>query len=54
VKGWVGVDWINLAHDMENAVLNLPVPLIGWEVSSCHTTGGLSSSAEVHIVRLVS
>jgi hypothetical protein len=50
------VDWIDLAQDRKrwsalvNSVLNLWVPLSDGKVSSCLTTGGLSSSAQLHRV----
>jgi hypothetical protein len=52
--GWGGVDWIGLAQDrnrwraLVNAVMNLWVPLNAGKLSSGFTTGGLSSSAQLH------
>jgi hypothetical protein len=53
---WGGVDWINLAQDRDrwivvvNAVMNLRVPQNAGKLSSSYTTGGLSSSAQLHRV----
>jgi hypothetical protein len=52
--GWVGVDWIGLAQDIDkfgalvDAVMNLRVPYSAGQLSSSYTTSGLSSSAELH------
>jgi predicted small integral membrane protein len=54
--GWGDVDWIGLAQDRDrwralvNSVLNLRVPYKTGKLSSVLTTGGLSSSAELHRV----
>jgi hypothetical protein len=54
--GWGDVDWIRLAQDSDkwrvlvNAVMHLRVPLIAGKLSSGLVTGGLSSSAQLHIV----
>jgi hypothetical protein len=54
--GWVGVDWIGLAQDRDmwsvlvNLVMNLRVPSNAGKLSSGFTTGGLSSSAQLHRV----
>jgi hypothetical protein len=55
--GWGGVDWIGLAQDRDrwralvNAAMNLRV---AGKLSSCFTTGGLSSSAQLHRVSSLS
>jgi hypothetical protein len=52
--GWGGVDSIGLAQDsgrgraLVNAVMNLRVPLNAGKLLNGFTTGGLSSSAELH------
>jgi hypothetical protein len=52
-----GVDWIGLAQDrgrwraLVNSVLNLRVPLNAGKLWSGLTTGGLSSSVQLHRVR---
>jgi hypothetical protein len=54
--GWNGVDWIGLAQDIHrwrtlvNAVMNLRGTLNTRKLSSGDTTGGLSSSAQLHRV----
>jgi hypothetical protein len=54
------VDWIGLAQDMNrwralvNWVLNLRVPWNAGKLSSDLTSSGLSSSAQLHGVKLVS
>jgi hypothetical protein len=54
--GWVNVDWIGLAQDrnrwraLVNVVMNLPVPQNAGKLSSGYTIGGLSSSAQLHLV----
>jgi hypothetical protein len=54
--GWVGMDWIGLAQDRDklralvNAVMNLHFPYNAGKLSSCYTTGGLSSSAQFHLI----
>jgi hypothetical protein len=56
--GWGGVDWIGLAQDREKcralvkAVMNLGVTYNAAKLSSDFETGVLSSSAELHIVRV--
>jgi hypothetical protein len=56
--GWGDVDWIGLAQDREwwralvNSVLNLRVPYNAGKLSSVQTTRDLSSSAQVHGVRV--
>jgi hypothetical protein len=47
--GWGDVDWIGLAKD-RNSVLNPRVPWNAGKLSSGLTSGGLSSSAQHHIV----
>jgi hypothetical protein len=55
--GWGDVDWVGLAQDRKrwralvNSVLNLRVPCNAGKLSSGLTTGGLSSSAQLHRVR---
>jgi hypothetical protein len=50
------VDWIGLSQDRDkwrvlvNAVMNLQVPYDAGKLSSGYTTGGLSSSAQIHTV----
>jgi hypothetical protein len=50
------VNWIGLAKDRNrwrarvNSVLNLRVPLNAGKISSGLTSGGLSSSVQLHIV----
>jgi hypothetical protein len=54
--GWSDVDWIGLAQErnrwraLVNWVLNLRVPLSAVKLSSGLASGGLSSSAQLHIV----
>jgi hypothetical protein len=54
--GWGDVDWIGLAQDrnrwraLVNSVLNLRVPRNAGKLSSGLTSGGLSSSAQLHRV----
>jgi hypothetical protein len=54
--GWGGVDWIDLAKDRDrwsalvNSVSNLRVPYNARKLSSCLTTDGLLSSAQLHRV----
>jgi hypothetical protein len=51
---WGGVDWIGLAQDKDkwrvlvNVFMNLRVPQNAGKLSSGLTTGGLSSSAQLH------
>jgi hypothetical protein len=58
--GWHDVDWIGMAQDrnrwreLVNSVLNLQVPQNAGTLSSGLRTGGLSSSAQIHRVSLVS
>jgi hypothetical protein len=53
-RGWSGVDWIGLTQDkgrriaLVNAVMNLQVARNAEKLSSSLTTGGLSSSAQLH------
>jgi hypothetical protein len=53
---WGDVDWIGLAQDrnrwraLVNSVLNIRLPLNTGKVSSVLTTGGLSSSVQLHRV----
>jgi hypothetical protein len=54
--GWGDVDWICLAQDrirwkaLVNLILNLRVPWNAAKLSSGLTSGGLSSSAQLHRV----
>jgi hypothetical protein len=54
------VDWIGLAQDTDkwralaNAVMNLRLPQNAGKLWSDFTTGGLSSSTQLHRVSLVS
>jgi hypothetical protein len=54
--GWGDVDWLDLAQDRDkrralvNAVMNLRFPYNARKLSSGCTTGGLSSSAQLHRV----
>jgi hypothetical protein len=54
--GWGDVDWIGLAKDrnrwraLVSAVMNLRVPKNAGNLSSGLKTGGLSNSAQLHIV----
>jgi hypothetical protein len=53
--GWGDMDWICLARDrnrwtLVNSVLNLRVPQNAGKLSSGLTSGGLLSSAQLHIV----
>jgi hypothetical protein len=56
--GWGDVDWIGLAEDRDrwralvNSVLNLRVSGDAGKLSSVQTTRDLSSSAQLHGVRL--
>jgi hypothetical protein len=58
--GWGGVDWIGLAQfgdkcrALVNSVMNLMVQQNAWKLSSIFTTGGPSSSAQLHRYSLVS
>jgi hypothetical protein len=55
--GWGDVDWIVLAQDRNRwralviSVLNLRVPWNAGELTSCLSSSGLPSSAQLHIVR---
>jgi hypothetical protein len=54
--GWGGVDCIGLAQDRDrwralvSTVMNLRVAQNAGKLSSGFTTGGLSSSAQLHVV----
>jgi hypothetical protein len=54
--GWGDVEWSGLAQDRKrcralvNSVLNLQVPYNAGKLPSGLTTGGLSSSAQLHTV----
>jgi hypothetical protein len=54
--GWGGVDRIGLSQDRDkwralfNSVMNLRIPYNAGKLSSGFTTGGLSSSAQLHRV----
>jgi hypothetical protein len=56
--GWGDVDWIGLTQDRDtwrahvNSVLILRAPLNAGELSSGLTTRNLSSSAQLHGVKL--
>jgi hypothetical protein len=58
--GWGEVDWIGLAEDRDrwralvSSVLNLRVPQNAGKLWSVQTTRDLSSSSQLHGVRLVS
>jgi hypothetical protein len=48
------IDWIDLTQDRDkwrtlvNVVMDLRVPLNSGKLSNGHTTGGLSSGAQLH------
>jgi hypothetical protein len=54
--GWVGVQWIGLAQDMDksralvNSVMNFLVLQNAMDLSSGYIIDGLSSNAELHRV----
>jgi hypothetical protein len=51
--GWGDVDWIGLAQDrraLVNGILNLRAPKNAGKLTTCYTTGGLLSSAQLHRV----
>jgi hypothetical protein len=54
--GWGDVEWIGLAQvrnrwrALVNVIMNLRVPSNAGKLSSGFTTGGLSSSAQIHRV----
>jgi hypothetical protein len=58
-NGWGSMDWIDLAHDLDqwrtllNTVMNFPVPSNAGKFLSSYTTGGLSRSAQLHVLSLL-
>jgi hypothetical protein len=47
---WSGVDWIDLAQDRNKWRALVSAVVTYWELSSGYTTGGLSSSTQLHRV----
>jgi hypothetical protein len=49
---WIGLVWLRIGRALANSVLNLRVPYNAGKLSSVQTTRDLSSSAQLHGVRM--